>query len=316
MLVATRLYMKAKLSEFCVSCALLASAFVDAAEKYEAVPMPGYSHTQQAMLTTVGHYFASFAEGLLDDADFIVSVEKHIDKNPLGSAAGFGTSIPVDRKFTTKQLGFADLQINSLYCQNSRGKFESAYMESLAQVMLTLGKFAGDILLFTSQEFDFFAVNDSLVTGSSIMPHKKNLDVMEMLRGNVSVVLANQLMIKDIAKNLISGYNRDGQLIKKPLMESTRIVTDSLDIAAIFLKGLKPRIHRIQAKIDNRIFTADTANRLVLEQGIPFREAYRRTGSIIESQTDFMKNIKSKTSIGAPGNLGLTTYRRRIRKYL
>ncbi|MCR4280825.1 MAG: lyase family protein, partial [Candidatus Kaiserbacteria bacterium] len=153
---AVRLYMKNHLARIESSSVALADAFLKMAEKYEKVPMPGYSHTQQAMLSSLGHYFSAFTESLLDDADFISAVLKHMNKNPLGSAAGFGTSIPVDREFTAKELGFASVQVNSLYCQNSRGKFESIFMEALAQVMLTLGKFAGDMLIFTSQEFDYF----------------------------------------------------------------------------------------------------------------------------------------------------------------
>src|SRR3989338_4274273 len=260
---AVRLYMKSNLAGLRTSCVGLSEQFLNSAEKFKDVPMPGYSHTQQAMLSSLGHYFSAFTESLLDDADFISLAGKQIDKNPLGSAAGFGTSIPVDREFTTKELGFAEVQMNSLYCQNSRGKFESIYMEALAQVMLTLGKFGNDILIFTSQEFDFFAVDESLTTGSSIMPQKHNLDAMELLRGNVSVVIANQLMVKDIAKNLLSGYNRDGQLMKKPLIESTKIVADSLEVVQVILKGLTPKQESIRAKITPGIFAADIANNLV-----------------------------------------------------
>ena len=313
--VAMRLYMKDNLETLRKQCLILASDFVDMAEKYEKVPMPGYSHTQQAMLTTVGHYFANLAEALLDDADYIQSTAHHIDKNPLGSAAGFGTSIPIDRELTTKELGFAATQINSLYCQNSRGKFESAYMEALAQVMLTLGKFAGDMILFTSQEFDFFAVDGSLTTGSSIMPQKRNLDAMEILRGNVSVVIANQLMVKDIAKNLLSGYNRDGQLIKKPLIESTNIIADSLEVVQVVLKGLIPKQESIRSKIIPGIFAADIANDLVKEKGMPFRDAYKRAMELVsDNERDLAENIRSKVSLGAPGNLDIAGYRKRIKQ--
>ena len=314
--VATRLYMKSHLGLVRGKCIKLAEQFVDAAEKYQDIPMPGYSHTQQAMLSSVGHYFAAYAESLLDDADYLAATLAHLDKSPLGSAAGFGTSIPVDREFTAKEMGFADVQTNSLYCQNSRGKFESAYLEALAQVMLTLGKFANDMVLFTSQEFDYFAVDETLTTGSSIMPHKHNLDVMEILRGNVSVVVANQLMVKDIAKNLISGYNRDGQLVKKPLFESTHIVVDSLEVAGIFLAGLTPKQESIRAKIHNGIFTADIANALVQEKGVPFRDAYVQAVGTAPADIDLRKNIASKKSTGAPGNLALEKYRARIKKAL
>ncbi|MDO8552549.1 MAG: argininosuccinate lyase [bacterium] len=314
-LVAVRLYMKQNLSKLNGSSVALADVFLKMAEKYEKVSMPGYSHTQQAMLSSLGHYFSAFAESLLDDADFIALVAKHIDKNPLGSAAGFGVSIPLDREFTSKELGFSDVQVNSLYCQNSRGKFESAYMEALAQVMLTLGKFANDMLLFTSQEFDFFAVDDSLTTGSSIMPQKHNLDVMEILRGNVSVVIANQLMVKDISKNLTSGYNRDGQLMKKPLFESTKIVADSIEVVGLLLAGVTAKPENIKAKITPGIFTADIANALVTEKGVPFRDAYKQAGKLItDKPVDLAKNIASKVSLGAPGNLGLAELKKRIQK--
>src|SRR3989344_3067625 len=313
-LVATRLYMKTHLIKLRKSCLELAGVFVKIAEKYERIPMPGYSHTEQAMLTTVGHYFAAYAESLLDDADLLAAVAQHIDKNPLGSAAGFGTSIPVDRKFTTKEVGFTNVQINSLNCQNSRGKFESVYMEALTQVMLTLGKFANDMLLFTSQEFDYFAVDPSLTTGSSIMPHKHNLDALEIMRGQVSVVVANQLMVKDIAKNLVSGYNRDGQLMKKPLFESTKTVAESLEAAGVVLAGLEPKPESIRAKIHPGIFTADIANAMVVKEGMPFRDAYKKAAGMDAGDVDLKKNIAGKKSLGAPGNLDLAAYRRRIRK--
>ncbi|MDP3965322.1 MAG: argininosuccinate lyase [bacterium] len=314
-LVATRLYMKHHLAKLGAASLGLADVFLKMAEKYEKVPMPGYSHTQQAMLSSLGHYFSAFAESLLDDADFIALTAKHLDKSPLGSAAGFGVSIPLDREFTAKELGFSGVQVNSLYCQNSRGKFESAYMEALTQVMLTLGKFANDMLLFTSQEFDFFAVDGSLTTGSSIMPQKHNLDVMEILRGNVSVVIANQLMVKDIAKNLISGYNRDGQLMKKPLFESTKIVADSLEVVGLLLSGLTPKEQSIKAKITSGIFTADIANKLVTEKGVPFRDAYKQAAELVsDTPVDLAKNIASKVSLGAPGNLGLKALKERIQK--
>ena len=310
--VAMRLYMKTHLTSLEKDARTLAGQFIGVAEKHQDVPMPGYSHTQQAMLTTVGHYFAAYAESLLDDADLVAAVLTHIDKNPLGTGAGFGTSIPVDREFTTKELGFAGVQMNSLYVQNSRGKFESAYMEALAQLMLSLGKFANDTLLFTSQEFDYFSVDESLTTGSSIMPHKKNLDPMEILRGQVSVVVGNQLIVKDIAKNLMSGYNRDGQLIKKPLIESTHVVEDSLEVAGLVLAGLTPKPENIRAKIHKGIFTADIANEMVTKERMAFRDAYKKAANMDAGDVDLKKNIASKKSLGAPGNPGLNLLKRRL----
>src|SRR3989344_2091032 len=311
--VAMRLYMKHHLRAIETSARALASDFVDAAEKQKDVPMSGYSHLQQAMLSTVGHYFAAYAESLLDDADLLAAVRKYIDKNPLGTAAGFGTSIPIDREFTTKELGFAAPQLNSLYVQNSRGKYESAYLEAMAQVMLSLGRFANDIVLFVSQEFDYFSVDESLTSGSSIMPHKKNLDVCEIMRGNVSVVMGNQFIVKDVMRNLVSGYNRDGQLTKKPLMESTHIVEDSLEVAAFVLGGLTPKPESIRSKLNKGIFTADIANELVQKEGMAFRDAYKKAAEMDVGDVDLVKNIASKKSLGAPGNLGLDTLRARLK---
>lgn len=311
---AVRLYMREQLKAAKGAVLDLAEQFLGAAEKNKAIPMPGYSHTQQAMLTTVGHYYAAFAESLIDDAENISSVHAHINKNPLGSAAGFGTAIAVDRELTAKELGFDAIQQNTLYVQNARGKFESLYLEALAQVMLTLGKFANDTLLFTSQEFDYFSVDDSLVTGSSIMPHKRNLDGLEILRGNVSVVLADQLMVKDIAKNLLSGYNRDGQLIKKPLMEATQITLDSIAVASAYLAGISPKEDTLRTKIHPGVFTADIANALVEEKGMAFRDAYKAAASTSSDEVDLEKNIASKKTPGAPGNLALDTYRERIKQ--
>ncbi|PIQ68625.1 MAG: argininosuccinate lyase [Candidatus Taylorbacteria bacterium CG11_big_fil_rev_8_21_14_0_20_46_11] len=315
-LVALRLYMKEHLKALQEECALLAISFLSGALKYKGVPMPGYSHTQQAMLGSVGHYYSAYAESLIDDADFLGLILKHIDTNPLGSAAGFGTALPIDREYTTKELGFAGIQQNTLYCQNSRGKFESLFLEGVVQVMLTLGRFANDLILFTSQEFSFFSVDRSLTTGSSIMPQKRNLDAMELLRGNVSVVASNQLMIKDISKNLLSGYNRDLQLIKKPLMESVAIVHNSIEIVGLFLKGITPNVEKIKATITPGIFAADIANHLV-KKGTPFRDAYKQALDLLaDTPIDMQKNLASKKTLGAPGNLQIEVLRKRMREPL
>ena len=314
-LVATRLYMKNAITEIQVKGVFLAEKFLKSAEKYQNVPMPGYSHTQQAMLSSVGHYFASLTESIFDDLEFLNQIASHINKNPLGSAAGFGVSFSLDREFTSSALGFENIQINSLYCQNSRGKFESAFLEGVAQVMFTIGKFASDFILFTSKEFDFFTVNPSLLTGSSIMPQKKNPDALEILRANVSVIIANQEMIKNISKNVLSGYNRDLQLIKKPLIESVNIIKDSLDVIDLYMDNIEPKESSIKKKINKEIFTADVANSLVEKKNIPFREAYKIASDELKNYTvDYEKNLKSKLSIGSPGNLGLKYYKKRIQE--
>ena len=309
-LTAIRLYMKDSLDETRKLTKRLAREFLEYAEKHKNIPLPGYSHTQQAMLSSIGHYFCNFTESLIDDLSFLDKTYHHINKNPLGSAAGFGVPLLLDREFTTKELGFKNTQINSLYCQNSRGKFESIYIESLLQIMLTLGRFANDLLLFTSQEFNFFKVSNSLVTGSSIMPQKRNLDAMEILRGNVSVIMSNQQLIQNLVKNLLSGYNRDLQLIKKPLMESTDIVLSSLEIVSLYLKGITPNEKIISQKITKEIFAADIATEIAKKNKIPFRSAYKQAlKGIKKYKVDLQQNINSKISLGAAGNLDLNYYK-------
>ncbi len=312
-LVAVRLYMKHALSAIRSHCLELADLFLAQAKRYEKLPMPGYSHTQQAMLTSVGHYFASYVESLLDDETFLASISDHIDKNPLGSAAGFGTAISVDRAFTTRELGFESIQMNSLYCQTSRGKFESAFLEGLSQVSVTLSRFANDMLIFTSQEFGYFSADEVITTGSSIMPHKKNLDPLEIARGAAAILLGNQVAVKELSRNLISGYNRDLQLIKKPLFESTQLVSDTLAVVGIVLRHLTPDKDRIRAALNPGMFTADIANDMVMTAGMPFRDAYQKAAGMVATNVDLAHNLSSKRSIGAPGNLCLPAYAARIR---
>ena len=309
-LTAMRLYMRAEIDEIIVLAEKLAKRFLSFAGNYQNVPLPGYTHTQQAMLSSVGHYMCSYVESLLDDVSLLKAIQKHINKNPLGSAAGFGVSLELDRAYTTKQLGFEATQINSLYCQNSKGKFESLFLEGLVQIMMTLNKFAHDMLIFTSKESDFFDVDDSLVTGSSIMPQKRNLDTMEILRANVSVLMSNQGMIQSMSKNLMSGYNRDLQLIKKPVMQGVELVKASLEVLEVYIQGMKPNQAHIESKIENEIFMADIATKLVKETGVPFRDAYKQAAEELEKQEiDMQENLASKVSLGAPGNLNMGHYR-------
>ncbi len=329
-LTAIRLYMKDQLNQIRKQALKLAKDFLDFAQDNKHIPLPGYTHTQQAMLSSVGHYFCAYLESLIDDISLLDSTYHHINKNPLGSAAGYGVSLLLDRDLTRKEMGFKEIQINSLYCQNSRGKFESLYLEALTQVMMTLGRFASDLILFTSKEFDFFKIKNNLVTGSSIMPQKRNLDAMEILRANVHVLSSNQLLVKDICKNLISGYHRDLQLIKKPILESSKIVLQSLEIVQLYLQGIEPKQESISAKISKDIFMADLATELASKKKIPFRLAYKRAFKEISKyyiqgtkpsqktknpkttakyQINLQDNIQSKTSLGAPGNLDLNHYK-------
>lgn len=312
-LVTMRLYMKDQLNQVIEELKTLAEAFLVKAKEMQTIPFPGYTHTQQAMLSSVGHYYASFVEDLLDDVDFCKAAMKHINKNPLGSAAGFGVAFPLDREMTATELGFDSVQMNSIYCQTSRGKFESLVLEALYQVMSTLGRYAQDMLMYTSQEFAFFYLSDSVVTGSSIMPQKRNLDVMELLRANVGVVMGLQQTVKNIEHHLMSGYNRDLQQIKKPVLEAFQLVHTSLEVVGVVLEDARPHEKNIQSKISSGIFMADVANMLVKEEGMAFRDAYKTAAEKLEqTDIDYEENIASKISPGAPGNLRLEEYKERL----
>lgn len=314
-LVAIRLLSKEKLALLKRELITLAETILAFAKKYEFVAMPGYTHTQQAMLSSVGQWAGSFVESLIDDFTVLQSSYTLTDQNPLGSAAGFGTGLPIDREYTTKLLGFAKTQINSLYCQNSRGKIESFIMSALAQLMMTLGKIANDLILFTSYEFNFFTVDSSLTTGSSIMPHKHNLDIMEVVRANVSVIFSYQIQIQTVAHNLISGYHKDLKISKKALIDAFEIASSSIAIVKLLFENMRPNQKRLEEILNAEIFAADEVNKLV-KKGMPFREAYQKIGSALKDvkKQDARKNILGKKHLGATGNLGLKYYAATLRQ--
>ena len=312
-LVTLRLFEKDYISTTIDSANKLASQLLKLAIKYEWVPLPGYTHGQQAMLSSVGHLFAAYAESLADDADLLLSIQNHIDQNPLGSAASFGVSIPLDRDMTTQKLGFSKTQNNSLYCQNSKGKFEGLVLEGLLQVMMTLSKISSDFIFFVSQECNYFSLSDQITTGSSIMPQKKNPDVFEILRANAQVVSSHHLLIHQLNINLMSGYNRDTQLVKKPLFESFSIVQNSLEVMSIVFTDIIPNEKEILKKISPEIFAADIANDLVKKEGIPFREAYQLAMQKVKDvKIDPKKNLRSKVSPGAPGKLHISQIQKKM----
>ncbi len=315
-LTATRLYTVHALRNIADLNKDVMRMFVDFAEENKNIPLPGYTHTQQAMLSSFGHWSLSFAEGLINDQEILNKAIDINNQNPLGTAAGFGVSFPLDREYTKKKLNFDTNIVNSLFAQASRGKFESLTLESLSQIMLTLSRFATDMLFFTARETGFVKVSDSLTTGSSIMPQKKNLDSMELIRGNASIIFSHQLAIKNIPKGVISGYNRDLQLIKKPLVESLRVVKGSLEVVREFLNGIEIDQAAIKSAIKQDIFAADMANDMVEKEGVSFRDAYVKVGQALNEVKDFNleKNITSKKSLGSPGNLDLNYYKKILKK--
>ena len=309
-LVATRLYTRKKLKQISFELVKLEKVFLTMAKKYQNIPLPGYTHTRRAMPSSIGHWAAAYLEELIDDHKLLESAYNLNDQNPLGAAAGYGVNFRLDRKMTSRMLKFKRTQINSLYAINSRGKTESYILAVDTQIMMTLGRLANEMIWFTTPEFNFFHLPWEFTTGSSIMPQKRNPDVFEILRSNVSVIVALQTQIKDISKNLISGYNRDTQLTKEPLIKGLGITRRSLEISALVMSKITPNIKVLMKSLTPEMFANHEANKLV-KKGMPFREAYKYVKENLDKLTvpDPVKAIKEVVSLGGPGNLDLENYK-------
>jgi argininosuccinate lyase len=319
-LVDLRLYGKEQLhsvaDKLCHLCAIL----LEFAGTHADVPMPGYTHMQRAMLSSMGLWAAAFAESLLDDEQLLATAYTLNDQSPLGSAAGYGVPIAIDRQYTADLLGFSRVQHNVIYVQNSRGKVEAAIVQVLAQIMLDLSKLAQDILLFSTVEYGFFTIPQELCTGSSIMPQKRNLGVMELVRARTQTMLALQQQILGIVTGLPSGYNMDYQETKRPFMEALDLVQDSLDICTLVVGAIGVNTERLTAACTFELFAADRAYELTSTANLPFRDAYRIVGAEVtaqldrqqshqplpvESQAQLVQRLAARNHLGGSGNLGL-----------
>jgi argininosuccinate lyase len=273
-LVMIRLFMKEKLLQIKNKINKLILEFESQSNKNKESIMPGYTHMQKAMPTTVGKYFNYFSESL---KDFIYSLEstiKIIDQNPLGSASGFGIeNFPIDKKFTTKKLNFKKVQTNPLYCSFSRGYFENIVLQTLSQPMIIASKFANDMLLFTTQEFDFFYLPKEFTTGSSIMPQKRNYDIFEIMRGNIKIFDSYQTSIQDIIISIGSGYQRDLQLTKKPFIKGINLCIDTIIILSEIIKNIKVKNNNLEKAMTDDLYKTNDVYKLV-NNGISFRDAY------------------------------------------
>lgn len=239
--------------------------------------MPGYTHMRKAMPTTVGALLGAYAGMLADGMELISGVRRILDKSPLGSAAGFGSPIPIDRRMTARLMGFACVQENPIHCANSRGRYESLAVYSLFFTMQALNRMASDLLLFSMPEFGFFTLPVDVCTGSSMMPQKQNPDVLELVRANAHAVRADLARIDGIILDLPSGYNRDYQLTKKPLLASLRTASDSLRVMTKVFSRLGVDAAALRAAMTPELYATHRACRLVKE-GVPFRKAYRMEG--------------------------------------
>ena len=316
-LVDLRLYGKEQLHYVADKLCQLCAALLDFADAHADVPMPGYTHMQRAMLSSLGLWAASFSEALLDDEKLLSTAYDLNDQSPLGSAAGYGVPLAIDRQYCSDLLGFSRVQYNVIYVQNSRGKIEAAIVQALAQIMLDLSKLAQDILLFTTVEYGFFQVAQELCTGSSIMPQKRNLGVMELVRARTQTMLALQQQILGIVSGLPSGYNMDYQETKRPFMEALSLVQESLEICTLVVNSLDVNTDRLIAACTFELFAADRAYELTTTANLPFRDAYRIVGAEVtaqldrkmplpvESQEQLIKRLSARSHLGGTGNLGL-----------
>ncbi|HEY7125557.1 MAG TPA: argininosuccinate lyase [Ktedonobacterales bacterium] len=312
-LLDLRLYAKEHLLGISKTLLETASSLVELARAHEWVPMPGYTHMQRAMLSSVGLWAAAYAESLLDDCVSLAAAYTLNDQSPLGSAAAYGVPLPLDRAYVSRLLGFAQPHHNVLTAANARGKGEAAVVQALALVMLDLSKFAQDVLLFTTSEYQFFTVPQELCAGSSIMPQKRNLDALELVRARAHTVVALQGQILATLAGLPSGYNMDYQETKAPFIEAVHLCRESLEVVRLFAASLQVDEERLRAACTPELFATDRAYELV-GQGMPFREAYREVAAApaAQEQGDLVGRLRERTSEGAPGNLGLEQVAARI----
>lgn len=302
-LLDLKLFIRDKITDVVQISKSLFDTLIDLSEKYKDVMMPGYTHYQVAMPSSFGLWFACWAESLVDDLTQLEAAYKITNKNPLGSAAGYGSSFPLNRTLTTELLGFDTLNYNVVYAQMGRGKAERIVAQALSSIAQTLSKMSQDICLFTNQNYDFMKLPDELTTGSSIMPHKKNPDVFELVRAKSNKLssLSNEIML--ITTNLSSGYHRDLQIIKESFMPAFDELIDCLQISNYALKQISVNKEILNDDRYKYLFSVEEVNNLVLE-GKSFRDAYREVGEKIESNNyDFTNKSVNHTHEGSIGNL-------------
>lgn len=313
-MVAMRLYARAKLDDIQSINLKIAQSFLDKAEKHSSDPMPGYTHLQRAMPSSWGLWFGAFAESFLDNIDLLNNTQSWMNINPLGTAAGYGVNLPIKRDISTKELGFKRKQLNSLYVQNSRGKLELELIGALKQPMLDVRKFSWDMSMFLTQEFNLLTIPSKYLTGSSIMPNKSNPDVIEIMRANYSVIAGHYSELENLI-SLPSGYHRDLQLTKRSLIHSFHCASKTLELVPNLIKSIKVDVKRSAEFIDQDMMMTDRAYDLV-QSGMPFREAYINVKSNKNSVSTSKTSSRKNSSHGSPYNLDLKVLKSRLNKLM
>ena len=310
-LVALQLYVKEELTQIKKEVIQLFDLLLELADRNQQELLPGYTHMQVAMPSSFGLWFSAYAESLVDDVAFLNTAFQLADQNPLGSAAGFGSSFSIDRDFTTQALGFETLKYNVVAAQMGRGKVEKATATAIGMLAGTLAKLAMDICMYMGQDFDFIRFPEELTTGSSIMPHKKNPDVFELIRGKCNLLQGLPQQLALLTSNLPSGYHREMQLAKAPLVEAVQEIKACLDMMRFSLSKIEVRKNITEDSKYDYLFSVDTLNEWV-KLGMPFREAYQKMGKEIASGNYQPKRDLDHRHIGSLGNLQLDAIRAKM----
>jgi argininosuccinate lyase len=301
-LVDIRLYTREEIDKLASLISKLFNRLQSLSDQYKEVLLPGYTHMQPAMVSSFGLWFGSYAESLADDLLILSSARKLNNRNPLGTAAGYGTTLPLNRKLTSDLLEFDDLLYNSAYASLSRGKVELAIASALASLAQTLSRFSMDICLFMSAEFRFIDFPDEYVTGSSIMPQKRNPDVFELIRGRTNIIQTLPNQVTMLTSNLPSGYNRDLQLLKQLIFDPFGDLKECIEIMLLMLKNIKVRKNITENPLYNTIFSTEEVNRLV-KDGIPFRDAYKAVSEMVKNSSFSRTTVNDYVHEGSIGNL-------------
>jgi len=303
-LVDLKLFMRQEIKEITEGTSLVFDRLILLSDQYKEVLMPGYTHMQVAMPSSFGLWFGAYAESLVDDLHMLHAAYKIVNKNPLGSGAGYGSSFPLNRKMTTELLGFDDLNYNVVYAMMGRGKAERSLAMGMAAIGASLSKFAMDVCLYMGQDFGFLSFPDELTTGSSIMPHKKNPDVFELMRGKCNRIQALPNDIALITANLPVGYHREMQLIKEVLFPAIQDLKDCLFMCDFMLQKIKINGGLVQKDKYKYLFSVEETNKLVLS-GVPFRDAYKQIGLAIEKGDFNPEKSVNHSHEGSIGQLNL-----------
>lgn len=310
-LVDMKLYTRARLFEVVQATEKLFDVLTRKSEEHKNDLLPGYTHLQIAMPSSFGLWFGAYAEGLIDDIIQLNAAYRLANRNPLGSGAGYGSSFPLNRQLTTELLGFEGMHHNVVYAQMSRGRTEQAALSAIASLAATVSRLAMDVCLYNSQNFGFIVLPDDLTTGSSIMPHKKNPDVAELLRAKTNRMKALPMEVTMVLSNLPSGYHRDMQLLKEILMPAFDEILDCLDIAAFMLEHVKVKQNLLDDPKYDLLFSVERVNELVIA-GVPFRDAYKQVGAEIGDGTYTAPRDLKHSHEGSIGNLQTDAIRTRM----